>query len=154
MSDDGNPAKAIADSVETCLARAHLARLGRTADRPVDDDGVPGTWMPYKALRRITDHLLDHLHEVEALLAGAEPIPDTWRGRMVTLDADWARLTEADYDEARSRLRRLGRLYVLRYEAAGAGAWDAPRGEAWTLREIAEHVANVTWYAEQVGSLA
>ena len=25
--------------------------------------------------------------------------------------------------------------------------------EAWTLREIAEHVAEVTYYAEQVGSL-
>jgi hypothetical protein len=31
--------------------------------------------------------------------------------------------------------------------------WDAPRNEAWTLREIAEHVAEVTYYAEQVGSL-
>jgi hypothetical protein len=72
----------------------------------------------------------------------------------VTLDADWARFTEADYDEACSRLRRLGRWYVLRYAAAGAPAWDEPRGGEWTLREIAEHVAGVRYYAEQVGSLA
>jgi hypothetical protein len=38
-------------------------------------------------------------------------------------------------------------------DAAGAASWDAPRNEAWTLREIAEHVAEVTYYAEQVGSL-
>jgi hypothetical protein len=43
---------------------------------------------------------------------------------------------------------------VLRYEAAGAAAWDEPRGGEWTLREIAEHVAGVQYYAEQVGSLA
>jgi hypothetical protein len=56
--------------------------------------------------------------------------------------------------EACSRLRRLGRWYVLRYETAGAAAWDEPRGGEWTLREIAEHVAEVRYYAEQVGSLA
>ena len=32
--------------------------------------------------------------------------------------------------------------------AAGSGLAE------WTLREIAEHVAGVTFYAEQVGSLA
>src|SRR6266498_5027267 len=120
----GNPAKAVTDAVEACLA---LARTwhgwdGRAIAR-FDEDGVPNTWTPYKALRRIADHLVDHLHEVEALLAGAPPIPDTWHGRMVTLDADWARFTEADYDEACSRLRRLGRMYVLRYEVGGAGSW-------------------------------
>ena len=67
---------------------------------------------------------------------------------------EWGRFTEADYDEACSRLRRLGRWYVLRYEAAGPDAWDEPRGGEWTLREIAEHVAGVRYYAEQVGSLA
>ena len=71
----------------------------------------------------------------------------------VTLDSDWGRFTEADYDEACSRLRRLGRWYVLRYAAAGPNAWDEPRGGDWTLREIAEHVAGVRYYAEQVGFL-
>jgi hypothetical protein len=47
----------------------------------------------------------------------------------------------------------VARCYLLRYETAGPEAWDAPRGEAWTLRQIAEHVADVTFYAEQVGRL-
>ena len=121
--------------------------------RGMMDDGLPNTWTPHKALRRIADHLVDHLHQVEALLAGATPLPDEWLGRTVTLDADWSRFTEPDYAEACSRLRRLGRWYVLRYETAGADAWDQPRPDAWTLREIAEHVAGVTYYADQVGSL-
>src|SRR6266566_8636879 len=96
MGDDANPGALVADAVESCLA---LARTwhgwdGRPIARFDTADGAPGTWTPYKALRWIGDHLLDHLHEVEALLAGAEPIPDTWHGRLVTLDSDWARFTE------------------------------------------------------------
>jgi hypothetical protein len=140
--------------VDRCLA---LARTWHAWDgRPIAramDGGLPNTWTPHKALRRITDHLVDHLHQVEALLAGAAAVPDEWHGRMVTLDADWARFTEVDYAEACSRLRRLGRWYVLRYATAGPAAWDQTRPDAWTLREIAEHVANVSYYAEQVGAL-
>ncbi|MGP8002109.1 MAG: hypothetical protein ACLPKI_33040 [Streptosporangiaceae bacterium] len=43
---------------------------------------------------------------------------------------------------------------MLRYQTAGPAAWDLPRGGAWTLREIAGHVAGVTYYAEQVGELS
>jgi hypothetical protein len=152
--DSGNPGQLVSGSVEACLeiAATWHAWDGRPVARTVD--GKPNTWTPAKALRRITDHLIDHLQQVEALLAGVPSIPDAWHGRFVTLDADWARFTEADYDEACSRLRRLGRWYVLRYEAAGPAAWDEPRDGEWTLREIAEHVAEVRYYAEQVGSLA
>jgi len=152
--DPGNPGQLVSGSVEACLeiAATWHAWDGRPVARTVD--GKPNTWTPAKALRRITDHLIDHLQQVEALLAGVPSIPDTWHGRFATLDADWARFTEAGYDEACSRLRRLGRWYVLRYEEAGAAAWDEPRDGEWTLREIAEHVAEVPYYAEQVGSLA
>jgi hypothetical protein len=160
----GNPGQLVSGSVEACLeiAATWHAWDGRPVARTVDGSASPdpatppkpNTWTPAKALRRITDHLIDHLQQVEALLAGVPSIPDAWHGRLVTLDADWARFTEADYDEACSRLRRLARWYVLRYEAAGAAAWDEQRGGEWTLREIAEHVAGVRYYAEQVGSLA
>jgi len=149
-----NPGQLVVDAVEECLRLAASWHAWDGTPVAVMADGKPNTWTPYKALRRITDHLIDHLHEVEALLAGAESVPDTWHGRFVTLDADWGRFTEVDFDEAGSRLRRLARWYVLRYQSAGAAAWDEPRPGAWTLREIAEHVAGVTYYAQQVGSLA
>jgi hypothetical protein len=152
-----NPADLVVAGVERCLEYAATWHawdgrpIARTADGPADLR--PNVWTPAKALRRINDHLVDHLHEVAALLAGAEPMPDQWHGRFVTLDADWARLTEADFDEACSRLRRLGRSYVLIYEVTGPAAWDEPRDPAWTLREIAEHVSHVDAYAEEVGRL-
>ena len=99
-----NPALAVSAGVERCLeiAESWLGWDGRPVHRGEN------VWTPYKALRRIIDHLLDHLAEVEALLAGAPTIPDRWHGRTITLDSDWARFTEADLDEARSRLTRLG----------------------------------------------
>ncbi len=153
MSETDNPAQAVVDSVDRCLELAATwhAWDGRPIARIIE--GESSTWTPHKALRRIADHLVDHLHEVEALLAGASPVPDEWHGRLVTMDCDWSRFTELDLDEARSRLRRLARCYLLRYETAGPEAWDAFRAEAWTLREIAEHVSNVIFYAEQVGRL-
>jgi hypothetical protein len=148
-----NPAALVTAAAGDCLALAAtwLAWDGRPLARY--DEGLPNVWTPHKALRRICDHLTDHLHEVEALLAGAEPIPDEWHGRTVTLGADLAPVTATDLDEARSRLRRLARTYLLRYAAAGPAEWDAPRGAAWTLREIAEHVSQVDGYAEYVGRL-
>jgi hypothetical protein len=149
-----NPARLVAEAVAQCLSIAATwhAWDGRPLARL--NEGKPNTWTPHKALRRITDHLIDHLHEVEALLADAEAVPDEWHGRSVTLDCDWARFTEPDFDEASSRLSRLGRCYLLRYAVAGPAEWDKARGEAWTLRAIAEHVAEVTYYAQQVGRLA
>jgi hypothetical protein len=51
-------------------------------------------------------------------------------------------------------VRRLTRWYVLRYQSAGEASCDEPRPGAWALRDIAEHAARVTFYAEQVGFLA
>ena len=139
MTDDAdpNPGHLVVAAVDRCLelARTWHAWDGRPIARAMDD-GLPNTWTPHKALRRIADHLVDHLHQVEALLAGAAPLPDEWHGRTVTLDADWARFTEPDYDEACSRLRRLGRWYLLRYETAGKEAWDrAPPGRLDAARD-------------------
>jgi hypothetical protein len=49
-----------------------------------------------------------------------------------------ARLTEPDFDEASSWLRRLARSYLLDHEMAGLAARDGPRDPAWTLRQPAE----------------
>jgi hypothetical protein len=119
----GNPGSLVGPAVEYVLK---IASTWYAWDgRPVATE--ENVWTPHKALRRVQDHLLDHLAEVEALLAGAPTIPDTWYGRTVTIDADWARFTEADLAEARSRLSRLAQLYELRFAAAGPAEWDRPR---------------------------
>ncbi len=130
------------------LARTWPAWDGRPR---VADDGRLFT--PHKAIRRTADHLVDHLAEVEALLAGAPTEEDRWQGSGLTSAADRAAFTRADLAEAEQRLRRLARTVELRYAAVGPAAWDAPRGNHWTLREIAAHLAT-PWYAEQVGDLS
>jgi hypothetical protein len=146
-----NPGALVEQAVAHCLevATTWIAWDGR----PAVAEGGERIYTPHKAVRRIADHLVDHLAEVEALLAGVPTEPDRWHASLVTVDADWARFTELDLDEARQRLVRLGRTFALRLAAAGPDAWDLPRGENWTLREIAEHLTGIRWYADQVGRL-
>jgi hypothetical protein len=145
------PGTQIVEAVERSLelAQTWLSWDGRPR---LSDDGER-IYTPHKAIRRIADHLIDHLAEAECLLAGEQPIADGWHGSLVTVDSDWARFTEADLVEAQQRLRRLATMYALRLRAAGPDEWDAPRGDNWTLRAAAEHVCGVLWYAEQVGRL-
>ena len=151
METENNPATAVVSAVEDCLAMA-ATWLGWDGTPCVSEDG-DRVYTPHKAVRRIADHLVDHLAEVEALLAGVPTMPDEWHGSLLTFDTDWARFTEGDLGEARQRLRRLARTFELRLLAAGPDQWDVPRTPNWTLREIADHLTGVRWYAEQVGSL-
>jgi hypothetical protein len=146
-----NPGTAVVQAVDECLAIAAtwLAWDGRPR---VSEDG-DRIYTPHKAVRRIADHLVDHLAEVEALLAGVPTQEDRWHASLVTFDSDWSRFTEGDLEEARERLTRLARTFELRLAAAGSEAWDAPRTPNWTLREIAGHLTGVRWYAGQVGRL-
>jgi hypothetical protein len=147
----GNPAACVVEAVERSLelASTWLAWDGSAC---VSDDGAR-IYTPHKVVRRMADHLIDHIAEVECLLSGQPTLPDAWHGSLVTVDADWARFTEVDLVEAGQRLRRLAQTMLLMYDAAGRAEWDRSRGDAWTLREIAEHVGSA-WYAEQVGRLA
>ena len=151
MDTDTNPATAVVGAVEDCLeiAGTWLAWDGAAC---VSEDG-DRIYTPHKAVRRIADHLVDHLAETEALLAGVPTMPDEWHASVLTFDSDWARFSEADLREAQQRLRRLARTFELRLLAAGPESWDAPRSPNWTLREIADHLTGVRWYAEQVGRL-
>jgi hypothetical protein len=146
-----NPGAVVERAVEECLeiAQTWLAWDGRPF---VSEDG-DRVYTPHKAVRRIADHVIDHLAEVEALLAGVETVPDEWNASLATFESDWARFTEQDLVEAQQRLRRLGRTFALRIAAAGPETWDLARTPSWTLREISEHLTGVVWYAEQVGRL-
>jgi len=146
-----NPGNAVEEAVRRSLALVDT--WIHWDGRPhVSEDG-DRIYTPAKAVRRIADHLIDHLAEVEAVLAGAETQPDAWHASLVTTEADWARFTELDRDEAHQRLPRLARTFALRLAAAGPDQWDRARGDGWTLREIAQHLTGVLWYAEQVGRL-
>jgi hypothetical protein len=121
--------------------------------RPVLRDG--NAWAPHKAMRRVTDHLLDHLTEIECRLAGQPTVPDQWHGRMVTTAADLAPFTEIDLDEATSRLTRLAACYRARLSGLDAAVLDhRPAEDSWTIREVVHHVSNVTYYAQTLGRLA
>ncbi|MGA8115471.1 MAG: hypothetical protein WCA46_17545 [Actinocatenispora sp.] len=142
----------------TALIPTAVAHVLATAETWLAWDGRPtlvdgNAWTPHKALRRVTDHLVDHLAEIECRLAGQPTLPDRWHGRRLTLDTDFARFTEADLDEATSRLGRIAACYRARLSGLDEVTLDR-ESAAWTVRQVVHHVANVTWYADCVGRLA
>jgi hypothetical protein len=58
-----------------------------------------------------------------------------------------------DLDEARSRLRRLAQIWEVRLRSLSDQRLDAAEGGAWTLRQVAFHVAESDFYADSVGPL-
>jgi hypothetical protein len=120
--------------------------------RPIATEDGTRIYTPHKAIRRTADHLIDHLAEVEAVLAGQPTQPDAWGASDIMTAADLVSFGDDDLAEARERLTRLARTFRLRLLVAGPGEWDRPRA-GWTLREIAEHLSS-SWYAEQVGDLS
>jgi hypothetical protein len=153
--DDRHPADVVTGMVN------HVLELAVTWPRwdgiplevPVEGE-PPRTYSPHKAVRRVADHLVDHLAEIEARLAGRPTEPDAWHGSMVTTPADLAAFTLDDLDEARSRLRRLALIWEVRLRSLSSEQLDASGGDAWTLRQVAFHVAESAFYADSVGALA
>lgn len=120
---------------------------------PVEGE-APRMYTPHKAVRRVADHMLDHLAEFEARVAGRPTEPDEWHGSMVTTAADLASFSSEDLDEARSRLLRLAQIWHARLRALSDEQLDAASGGAWTLRQVAFHVAESGFYADSVGDLS
>jgi hypothetical protein len=143
----------------TTIVAAAVADVLKVAETWLGWDGAPiyadgNAWTPHKALRRVGDHLLDHLAELECRLAGQPTIPDQWHGRRVTLDADFARFTELDLDESTSRLTRLAACYQARLTGLGPAVLDTrPVTGSWTIREVVHHVSQVTAYSDMIGEL-
>ncbi|MDX3001559.1 hypothetical protein PWY87_07775 [Kribbella solani] len=146
-----NPGELVGQAVERALKFVVTWPAWDGEPRVSDDDRI---FTPHKAVRRIADHMIDHLAEVEALLAGVPTQPDEWHASSVTSTADLAPFTEADVREAEQRLRRLARTFELRYAALDPAEWDKDRTPNWTLRVIAEHLIELDWYAEQVGDFS
>ncbi|WP_328563416.1 hypothetical protein [Streptomyces coelicoflavus] len=144
------PAAAVTGMVDHVLALA--ATWTRWDGRPAHSDGRVHT--PHKAIRRVADHMIDHLAELEARLAGEETQPDHWHASALTTDADRARFTDEDLDEARSRLTRLARIWANRLDALTDEQLDHSPGEGWSFRELAAHLTESVYYADAVGDLS
>jgi hypothetical protein len=141
------PDELVLRSVEDALAVAE-SWLGWNG---VATLSLGNAWTPNKALRRITDHLIDHLNQIDCRAAGIAPVPDLWRGRATTLTTDWATFTEDELNEATARLRRLGQTIASRLLALRADWDNEPGAGEWTFRAIAEHLAEAsTTYATRV----
>lgn len=159
FADDYDARPDVHDCDVTRLIPDSVRQILDVAETWLGWDGTPircdgNVWTPHKALRRVSDHLLDHLAEIEGRLAGLPTLPDGWHGRMVTLDADFARFTEVDLDEATSRLLRLAACYEALLHGRAAADLDArPDEGTWTLREVVHHVSGVTAYADMIGRL-
>ncbi|WP_030861230.1 hypothetical protein [Streptomyces sp. NRRL S-37] len=144
------PSAAVTGMVDHVLALA--AGWTRWNGEPAHVDGREYT--PHKAIRRVTDHLIDHLAELEARLAGEEPQPDHWHASLITTEADLAPFTPQDLDEARSRLTRLARIWANRLDALTDEQLDDSPGEGWSFRELARHLTESVYYADAVGDLS
>jgi len=151
-------------------ARGHLARL--TAHDPAREvtavmtnelfsrltDAAPApltaargarsyTYTPRKALRRVLDHALDHLNQIDQWIAwrrdGVVPTPtDGWVPSTVTLPDDRLPLAPSALEAWLWRIDQAARL--LRQRAAGLTReeldWQPP-GDQWPLRRVLHHVA-------------
>ncbi|MGP3914714.1 hypothetical protein [Nonomuraea sp. 10N515B] len=149
-TDNREPALVVTLMIDHVL---DLAATWTTWDgRPVCVD--ERVYTPHKAVRRVTDHLIDHLAEVEARLAGNPTIPDRWHASASTTPADLAPFTDQDLDEARSRLTRLGQIWAGRLTALTPDQLDRSPGAGWTFRQIAFHLADSAYYADAVGDLS
>ncbi|MEU6099259.1 hypothetical protein [Streptomyces flaveolus] len=144
------PADAVTGMVDHVLALA-ATWTGWDGEPAHVDDRI---YTPHKAVRRVADHLIDHLAELEARLAGERPLPDHWHASVITTDADRAPFTREDLEEARSRLTRLARIWANRLDALTGEQLDHSPGEGWSFREIALHVAESAYYADAVGDLS
>jgi hypothetical protein len=148
--DERDPAEAIQEMVD------HVLRLAGTWNRwdvrpyPIDDR----IYTPHKAIRRVADHMLDHLAQLEAHVTGTSSLPDHWHGSLVTTAADLAPFERHDLDEARSRLSRLAQLWRLRLAAIAPADLDHADGDAYTPREMAFCAVGSSYYADAIGGLS
>lgn len=149
-SPQESPVEAVTGMVDHVLALAATWTAWDGKPAHVDDR----VYTPHKAIRRVTDHLIDHLAELEARLAGETPQPDHWHASATTTEADLAPFTQEDLDEARSRLTRLARIWANRLGAFTEEQLDHSPGEGWTFRELALHLRGSTYYADAVGELS
>lgn len=144
MIDEEQPELIVPELVAYVLDRAATWTTWDGVPRPIDDR----VYTPHKAIRRVADHLIDHLAEIEARVAGVPTIPDHWHASAITTAADLTPFTEEDLQEARSRLTRLAQIYEVRLGALTPAELDHRDGDAWSPRQIVLHLKGSRYYAD------
>jgi hypothetical protein len=144
MIDEEQPELIVPELVAYVLDRAATWTTWDGVPRPIDDR----VYTPHKAIRRVADHLIDHLAEIEARVAGVPTIPDHWHASAITTAADLAPFTEEDLQEARSRLTRLAQIYEVRLGVLTPAELDHRDGDAWSPRQIVLHLKGSRYYAD------
>jgi hypothetical protein len=127
-------------------------RLTRPADpmkaKKIDYMSVTSyTYTPRKPLRRVLDHVLDHLNQIDQWQRwrrdGVIPTPtDGWAPSTVTLPEDRLPLTIADLEAWLWRIDQAVRLLIQRAATLSDDEldWQPPDG-GWPLRRVFHHVA-------------
>jgi len=105
------------------------------------------TYTPRKPLRRVLDHALDHLNQIDQWQQwrrdGVVPTPtDGWVPSTVTLPEDRLPLTASDLDAWLWRIDQTMRLLIQRAARLSVEDldWQPPDG-GWPLRRVLHHVA-------------
>lgn len=105
------------------------------------------SYTPRKILRRVLDHFLDHLNQIDQWLTwrrdGVVPTPtDGWVPSTVTLPDDLLPLTRSDLDAWLWRIDQAARLLVQRAAGLTPAELDwPPPDRGWPLRRVFHHVA-------------
>jgi len=148
--DDREPAEAVAQMVEHVLALAETWSGWDHRPRMIGKR----SYTPHKAIRRVADHMIDHLAQLEAHIASQPSLPDEWHGSAITTLADLTPFGQEDLDEAKNRLERLAQLWRMRLHAVPKEQLDKAEGDAYTPREMAFCVAGSGYYADAIGDLS
>lgn len=133
--------------------RLSRPRLEQLATRPNLEVRVGDRlYTPRKVLRRVLDHALDHLHQVQQWIdwqeAGILPQPaDGWVDSYVTLDEDRLPLSSEDLDSWMWRIDLTVEMLVRRAQELSEVQldWQPPAG-GWTLRQVLHHEATAERY--------
>ena len=148
-ADPVDPAAVVSTMIETSM---DVMRTWVHWDgQPVSVDGR--IYTPHKAVRRLTDHLIDHIAQIEAMLVGAVPPEDDWHASAMTTASDLAPFLPEDAEEANARLARLKLVWQCRVGGLSDEQLDARDGDAWSIRDIAVHLAESEYYATAIGRL-
>lgn len=128
------------------------------ADLLTEDDTVY-TYRPRTVLRRVLDHALDHLNQIEQWMRwraeGIVPTPtDGWASSSDVLDEDFLPLSEADLAAWLWRIDVTWGMLAERAARLSPEELDwLPQENEWTIRRILHHVAGgfyTVWLDERL----